>query len=237
MPPRRRPVTESLTPDDLTALAAAVAEGRRATVYLREGTPSLNLTPGSSARVMSVSGTTVVIRPRGVDDELPYEADELRMTKNPPPPPEPKVAAAPKAKAPAPARTADPAPAPATTPPVTKSPATQPPAAKTPATKTPAKKPARAKATGTKAASVTVTLYGSADNEWVVAVTRGARKPNRSRPVPVESVESAVRELGDEATVDAVTTLMHAAREAAQRRVDELSAQLAQAREALAALE
>ncbi|WP_347955817.1 DUF6319 family protein [Gordonia aichiensis] len=230
MPPRRRPVTESLTPDDLTALAAAVAEGRRATVYLREGTPSLNLTPGSSARVISVSGSTVVIRPRGVDDELPYEADELRMTKNPPPPPEPKVTAAPKAKAPAPAparKVAAPAPTPATTPPATKPPATQP----------PVKKAARAKATGTKAASVTVTLYGSADNEWAVAVTRGARKPNRSRPVPVESVESAVRELGDEATVDAVTTLMHAAREAAQRRVDELSAQLAQAREALAALE
>ncbi|WP_157851055.1 hypothetical protein [Gordonia phthalatica] len=70
MPPRRRPTTEpsvseSLTPDDLTALAAAVAEGRRATVYLREGTPSLNLVPGSSARVMSVSGSTVVVRPRG----------------------------------------------------------------------------------------------------------------------------------------------------------------------------
>ncbi|MFZ2512439.1 MAG: translation initiation factor, partial [Gordonia sp. (in: high G+C Gram-positive bacteria)] len=35
MPPRRRlPAADSLTPENLASLASAVAEGRRATVYL-----------------------------------------------------------------------------------------------------------------------------------------------------------------------------------------------------------
>ncbi|MGB6038217.1 MAG: hypothetical protein WBG39_00030, partial [Gordonia sp. (in: high G+C Gram-positive bacteria)] len=89
MPPRRRsaPIPESLTPDNLTAIAAALADGKRPTVYLREGTPSLGLAPGASARVLSIDGTTLTVKPSGVNDELPYEADELRITKNPPPEP------------------------------------------------------------------------------------------------------------------------------------------------------
>ena len=81
MPPRSRRAADSLSPADLTALAKAVADGKRATVFLCEGTPSLGLAAGASARVVSVSGSTVTVRPRGVDDELPYEADELRMTR------------------------------------------------------------------------------------------------------------------------------------------------------------
>ncbi len=200
MPPRRRSATaDSLTPDDLTRLAAAVAEGKRATVYLREGTPSLGLAPGSSARVVSVDGTTLVVRPRGVDAELPYEADELRMTKNVPEAPAPRTGSS--------SRKATPGPA------------------------------ARRSAARGAPKSVTVTLYGSAENEWSVAVTRGARKPQRSRKVTPESADAAVRELGDPAAAEAVTTLLHAAREEAQRRVEELSRELEAARQALAALD
>ena len=76
MPPRRRSGAaasgpDHLTADNLAALATAVAEGKRATVYLREATPSLGIEAGTSAKVVSVDGNTVMIRPKGVNDELP----------------------------------------------------------------------------------------------------------------------------------------------------------------------
>lgn len=246
MPPRRRSVTEAtLTTDDLAVLAAAVAEGRRATVYLREGTSSLRLAPGSSARVVSVDGNTVVVRPRGVNDELPYEADELRMTKNPRPAPKTETATprSTPAATTAPARST-PARAARTTAPATTAPATTTAAKATaakatatapqkPATKPAAKKPAARRGPAT---SLTVTLYGSADNKWSVALSRGARKPQRSRPVTPEAVEAAARELGDADTTAAVSAVLSAARDAAQRRVEDLSRELEEARRALEAL-
>ncbi len=86
MPPRRRSGAAASTPDHLTAdnlaaLATAVAEGKRATVYLREATPSLGIEAGTSAKVVSVDGNTVMIRPKGVNDELPFEAEELRINR------------------------------------------------------------------------------------------------------------------------------------------------------------
>ena len=70
-----------LGPDDLESLSAALAAGKRATVYLRDAMPSLNLEAGASARVVSIDGTTVTVSPRGVDDQLPFEADELRRNR------------------------------------------------------------------------------------------------------------------------------------------------------------
>ncbi|NGP05888.1 translation initiation factor, partial [Rhodococcus sp. 14C212] len=86
MPPRRRAGTtgpDHLTDEQLAELTTAVADGRRATVYLIEGIPSLGIAPGTSARAVSVAGRTVTVRPKGVDDELPFEAEELRLTKEP----------------------------------------------------------------------------------------------------------------------------------------------------------
>lgn len=236
----------SLTADDLAALTAALADGKRATVYLVEGTPSLGLAAGSSARVISISGTTVLVRPRGVDDELPYEADELRRTKTAP---EPVRKAAPRKASSAPAKarvvptkapasvTAAPAPATPAAPPAQtaeKAPAQAPDKA---SAKAPAKAPAKSARPRGAAKSVTVTIYGSPDNQWSVAVTRGAHKPQRSRPISPDSVDAAVRELGDAAASEAVTALTTAARAEAQRRVEELSRELDEARRALAALD
>ncbi|WP_375003931.1 DUF6319 family protein [Gordonia sp. PS3] len=229
MPPRRRLASESLTADDLASLNSALAEGRRATVYLREGTPSLGLAPGASARVIAISGTTLTIKPRGVDDELPYEADELRMTKDAPAQP---AKAAKVAKPAAAKKAAQPRPAAA--------PKTDAAAAQIPVTAAAPKTAARPakRAAGRKApSSVTVTVFGSADNEWSVSVTRGGRKPTRSRSVAADSVESAMRELGDDAALEAALSVLNAAREEAQRRVEELSRELEAARRALAALE
>nr|WP_308192035.1 DUF6319 family protein [Gordonia zhenghanii] len=237
MPPRRRstPVAESLTPDDLTKLATALADGRRATVYLREAVPSLGLEEGSSAKVVSIAGTTVTVSPRGVDDELPYEADELRITKDAPPKPEP-AKKAPQRKA-APRKAAPPAVTPAPKPAPTPS-APAPSSSGPDATPRPAVKRTPRKATPKKATqSVTVTVYGTTDNDWFVSMTRGAKKPPRSRSVTPEAVDAAVRELGDATTRDAVTSVLSAAHEEAQRRVEELSRELAAAKQALAALE
>ncbi|MCA0158790.1 hypothetical protein LB823_21540 [Tsukamurella sp. M9C] len=96
---------QTLTAEDLGRYATALAEGKKPLVYLVEGVPSLGLAAGASARVVAVDGVVVTVKPTGVDDQLPYEARELRATKQPKP-----VKRAPKAAA-AKAAPAKPAPA------------------------------------------------------------------------------------------------------------------------------
>lgn len=242
MPPRRRSTaTGSLTPENLETLATALAEGRRATVYLIEPTPSLGLPEGTSAKVVSIDGNTVTISPKGVNDELPFEAEELRITRTPP------------GGAPKPASTKAAAPKPATPKPATPKPAapmpeiaewTEPvkPAAKAPAVpkapvapKTPTAPTARKGKKGPE--SVSVTIHAGADNDWSVTVTHGARRPGKAQSVSPESVSRAVRELGDDTARDAVEAVISHAREEAASRVEELSRQLEEARSMLAALE
>ncbi|MET4610272.1 hypothetical protein ABIC28_001250 [Rhodococcus sp. PvR044] len=279
MPPRKRS-GDGLTAQNLIELTEALAAGKRATVYLIEPTPSLNLAAGCSARVLSVQGTTLILRPKGVNDELPFEADELRFTRIPPVQAKAKGAkaapakAAPANAAPAKAAPANAAPAkaapakaapakaavpakavvettpaepvaPATTPTRPKAPVTAP---KTPASMTLVPKPESAPADGPAAAqakrarrpkdpaSVSVTLHAEAGNEWTVTVTHGERRPGRAAPVSADAVERAVRELGDPAAEQAVASVLSAARDAAAKRVEELSRQLAEAQSTLAAL-
>ncbi|QKT08024.1 hypothetical protein HUN08_13155 [Gordonia sp. X0973] len=210
MPPRSRQAADSLTPEDLAALAAAVADGKRATVYLRDAIPGLRLAAGSPAKVVSIDGSTVTVRPSGVDDELPYEAEELRLTKAAPA----KAGKSTKAAAPKPVAT---------------KPAPAPPRA------VPAPAPAPRKSAA-KPKSVTVTIFGSTDNEWSVSVTAGGRKPNQSRGVTPAAAENALRELGDDAALRAAESVLRAAREEAERKVEELSRELAAAKQTLAAL-
>lgn len=72
---------QTLTAADLERFSAALADGKRPTVYLIEAVPGLGLAAGASAKVIEVSGTTVTVKPAGVDDQLPYDARELRATK------------------------------------------------------------------------------------------------------------------------------------------------------------
>ncbi|MGA9871055.1 MAG: DUF6319 family protein [Rhodococcus sp. (in: high G+C Gram-positive bacteria)] len=251
MPPRRRKTAnQSLTPENLQALATALAEGRRATVYIIEPTPSLGLPEGTSAKVVSIDNSTVTISPKGVDDELPFEAEELRITRTPPggdrtpaqKKPAPKAAEAPKAEA----TKAGPTIAEWTEPTAPK-PAPKPARPETASTKTPANTPAKNTAAGKAAPvtrrnkkgpeSVSVTIHAGADNDWSVTVTHGARRPGKAQPVSPESVSRAVRELGDDTARDAVETVIAHAREEAASRVAELSRQLEEARSMLAALE
>lgn len=231
MPPRRRSgattTPNHLTAENLETLAAAVTAGKRATVYLREAVPSLDLPAGTSAKVVSVEGNTVMISPKGVNDELPYEAEELQMSRP----------AAPKAPTPKPAvtRTApvvhqgiEPGPPPAPKPAAKKEPS---PAGESKPNATP-----RRGGTKKAPAGVSVTIHAGADNDWSVTVAHGAKRPGRAVPVTPDAVERAVRELGEETAIDAVETIVVAARSKVAARVDELSKQLEEARRLLDAL-
>ena len=246
MPPRGRAVNDSLTPENLTTLAAALAEGRRATVYLREPNPSLGLPDGTSAKVVSIDGKTVTISPKGVNDELPYEAEELRITRNPATPPAPaKRVAAKRIPPSAPAQPQVPASAPAPKRPVAAVTPKAPTAPVAPTASTPAAStgsaglaPGQASRRPKKApGGISVTIHAGADNDWSVTVTQGAKRPTKAQPVSPESVSRAVRELGDPTARDAVEAVISHAREEAARRVAELSRQLEEARTTLAALE
>ncbi|KZF13587.1 DUF6319 family protein [Rhodococcus sp. EPR-134] len=235
MPPRRRSGAAASTPDHLTAdnlaaLATAVAEGKRATVYLREATPSLGIEAGTSAKVVSVDGNTVMIRPKGVNDELPFEAEELRINRvseapaKPAPRPKPVVESEPLmeplVEPVRPKPRAQPAPAPVPT--TTAAPAATP----RPAVKRAKKLPA----------GISVTIHAGADNDWSVTVTQGAKRPGKAVPVAPDAVERAVRELGEPTAIEAVESIIVAARDMAAARVDELSRQLEEARKMLEAL-
>ncbi|MFF0279824.1 DUF6319 family protein [Rhodococcus aetherivorans] len=255
MPPRRRAGTtgpDHLTDEQLAELTTAVADGRRATVYLIEGIPSLGIAPGASARAVSVAGRTVTVRPKGVDDELPFEAEELRLTKEPskpvrkaadrstprpttPRPTTPRTSASqPTAsgpsRAPAPKSSSSPASTPAT-----KETTTVPPTAPEPQTgATP--KPKAASRRPKKQPGVTVTITIDPEQEWTVGVAQGTRRLSKANPVSPDAVERAVLELGDEAALEAVRSVIDAARQAAEERVAQLSRELEEARKALESL-
>lgn len=271
------PVNASLTAEELALLAEGLAEQKRPTVYLREAIPSLGLPEGSSARVMAISGRSLTVKPRGVDDELPFEAEEVRFTRKPPAPAVRKRAPrkASPAKAPAASTTAapkaTPAPAPKAAAPkvaAPKIPAPKVSAPKIPAPKIPAPtavapkaaasdaaviapasgaaevavvespKPAPARTTRARRgpATVSVSIEGSADNEWTVTVMRGAKRVGKQTAATAEAVGRAIEALGDETASAEVSGLLNAAREQAEQRVAELARQLEEAQRTLKSL-
>lgn len=247
MPPRRRAGADHLSDEQLAELTTALAEDRRATVYLIEGIPSLGIEPGASAKVIGIDGRTVTVRPKGVNDELPFEFDELRMTRpatasktrsaestraESRPAAKPAPAPAPKPASPAPA------PKPATSPAPPPKPATKetsvPTSPAQPAEPAPKPKPAARRPKKQPGVSITITI--DPDNEWTVAVAHGARRVGKPAPVGPDAVERAVRELGDETALEAVQSVIDEARQAAEERVAQLSAQLEEAKKALETL-
>ncbi|MFC9981223.1 DUF6319 family protein [Gordonia sp. NPDC127522] len=239
-----------LSPDDLESLSAALAAGKRATVYLRDAMPSLNLEAGASARVVSIDGSTVTVSPRGVDDQLPFEADELRRSRPAaaattttavrrrtpePAPPKPQPTSSSKTdvgestSARPPRKTR-----PETDAPPRAAESTPPRAAESapaPVTTRPARK---AKA---PSAPTTVTITAAGESTWTLSVAVGTRKLGKPVEVTADRVARAMRELDDETAIAAVDAVIDSARTAAQRRIDELSQELEAARAALANLD
>ncbi|MFW0795843.1 DUF6319 family protein [Gordonia sp. CPCC 205515] len=222
---------KGLTTDDLASLAAGLAAGKRVSVYLREPMSSLGLDAGTSARVVAVAGSTVTVRPKGVDDELPFEADELLKSR-----PGTKTAA-PVHREPARAATSRvttptaAAPKPAAAPGARADAAPATPESPKPA---PAKTAPRRGKTSPAAVSVTVTSTGT--NTWTVSVLHGTRRQGKPAVVTADRVAQAMRELGDDAAINAVDAVINSARESAQRRIAELSQELEDAKAALADL-
>lgn len=242
MPPRRRSgaaAPDHLTAENLETLAAAIAEGKRATVYLREAMPSLGLEAGASAKVISVQGNTLLIRPKGVDDELPFEAEELLMRRTPAAKPAPAPAAP---ATPVVHQEIEPGPPPAPKTPAPKTPAPKTPAAKTVATPAPAAtavpKPAAVRPTHQQEGARGSQRHHPRRRRQRLERHRRARSQasGQGRPVSPDAVERAVRELGEETAIEAVESIIVAARNLAAARVDELSRQLEDARKALEAL-
>lgn len=204
-----------MTPDDLDSLSAGLATAKRVTVYLREPVPSLGLDAGASARVIAVNGSTVTVRPKGIDDELPFEATELRKTRVP----ASTRAAAPRRRPPATATATPPA-------------ATEP--ARAAAQQAPAKTAERRKRSSPAAVSVTITSAGA--GTWLVSVLHGTKKQGKPTQVAADRVAQAMRDLGDDTAITAVDGVINSARDEAQRRIAELSQELEDARATLESL-
>ena len=232
VPPRGKPV--SLTVDDLARLRSALDAGKRPSVYLRDGVPSLGVGAAASARVVSVDADTVTVRPKGVGDDVPFEAGELYAT---------RAAATAAAAAVSPAAAAV-GPVSAAVNPAAAAVNTA--AADRPAIRasrtaaTPLRRKAAPRASATPRASddppppVTVTLSGSADGRWTVRCAPGTRGP--ATPVAAEAVSRAVAALGEDSVRVAVSDVLEHARRSAARRVAELSSELERAQRALDAL-
>lgn len=200
---------QTLTGEDLARYSAALADGKKPLVYLVEAVPSLGLASGASARIVEIDGETVTVTPTGVDDSLPYEASELRATKQPKP-----VKRVPKA----PAKTPAPAKAPGGAARASSGGGT-------------------AKAAGRPARSVAVTVYVGADNTASLKVTRNAQKPQGAQDLALPAVHKALAGLADKEAKAAVDEVLSAAREAAADRVAALQAELAAAKKSLATLD
>ncbi|MGZ4533431.1 MAG: DUF6319 family protein [Mycobacteriaceae bacterium] len=236
MPPPPKPVAASLSEDELTCLRTALEEGKRPTVYLRDAVPSLGVDAASSARVVSVEGSTVTVRPKGVGDDVPFDAGELYST---------KAAATHAATAVAGTRTARVAasgPAPRLPVPVRPAAARELRAPRAPAAreasevpKATARRAKTAARRATTAQRISVTISGTADGGWTVQCTQGVRKLGDPAPVTADAVVRAVAALGDEAVSTAVSEVLDAARRAAAERVAELRAELELAQTALQA--
>lgn len=93
----------------------------------------------------------------------------------------------------------------------------------------PAKAPAARK---TKAPEVTVTLTGTADGEWSVDVVSGKKRTVRGLPVNSSAVAQAAKVLHPE-VADVVAGILDAARGVQEAKVQQLQAELEEAKRLL----
>jgi hypothetical protein len=222
-----------LSTEQIDQLRAELADGRLPMVWF---TPAaVGVDAGRSAKVVALTepdeGDFIQVRPTGSHDTLSFSPNELTMDK----PPRRRKAAEPEQPKPS-----EPAPVdellvirerpprkPAT-------PKAEPPkAAPAPPAPEPKAKPARGRSR--QPAPITVTLSSTPDGEWTVEVLTGSKRSVRPQPVPAGSVASAARALGGDIEA-AIESALSAAREQQRARVEQLEAELAAARQALAEL-
>ncbi|ONM48226.1 DUF6319 family protein [Nocardia donostiensis] len=243
--PRTKP--KPLSEQEIQQIAAEITEGRPPMVWFTAA--AVGVPEGRSGKVVALGdpadGDFLQVRPTGSKDVLSFSPTEITLTKPPrdraaapakqptskensvpqPPSAPSPVSDAPTGSAPrTPAKTA-----PASTAGTAKPAAPKPAAPATPAAGKPAKSTAPRKA---KTPEVTVTLVGTADGEWTVDVASGKKRTVRALPVASSAVAQAAKLLHPE-VADVVAGVLEAARDAQQAKVEQLQAELEQAKRLL----
>ncbi|MFI5720155.1 DUF6319 family protein [Nocardia sp. NPDC051750] len=231
-----------LSDNDLDQIASEIEAGRPPMVWFTA--VAVGVTEGRSGKVVSLGdpadGDFLQIRPTGSKDVLSFGPTEVTLTK----PPRDRPASAPKSaldqkEAPVPTAASQPAPTAVDKKPAPDSsaatanktvaeakPATAP---RTAAPAKAAKAPAARKA---KLPEVTVTINGTAEGEWTVDVTSGKKRAGRALPVGGPAVAQAAKLLHPE-VAEVVEGLLESVRGAQEAKVQQLQAELEQARKLL----
>ncbi|WP_328387591.1 DUF6319 family protein [Nocardia sp. NBC_00416] len=245
--PSRTPANakpKPLSDNDLEQIAAEIEAGRPPMVWFTAA--AVGVTEGRSGKVVSLGdpadGDFLQIRPTGSKDVLSFGPTEVtvikpqRAAQPPAPKPVPDKKETPVTPAASPSTSASPA---AERKPASESPA--PAAARTAApeakpaaaSRTPAAKAAKAPAARkSKAPEVTVTINGTAEGEWTVDVVSGKKRTTRAVPVAGTAVAQAAKLLNPEVS-EVVDGLLESVRGAQEAKVQQLQAELEQARKLL----
>ncbi|WP_280400633.1 DUF6319 family protein [Nocardia carnea] len=227
-----------LSDKDLEQIAAEIEAGRPPMVWFTAA--AVGVTEGRSGKVVSLGdpadGDFLQIRPTGSKDVLSFGPTEVTLAKpprdRPVPAPAPKTVSEPK---PAPETKEAPVPTAASQPAsaaVTKTAAEPKPAPAPRTTPAPAKAAKAPAARKTKAPEVVVTINGTAEGEWTVDVTSGKKRTARAVPVSGPAVAQAAKLLHPE-VAEVVEGLLESVRGAQEAKVQQLQAELEQARKLL----
>ncbi|ATL70074.1 DUF6319 family protein [Nocardia terpenica] len=243
----RRTKPQPLSDTEIRQIAADIAGGRPPMVWFTAA--AVGVPEGRSGKVVALGepseGDFLQVRPTGSKDVLSFSPTEVTLTKparrqpaaksstakkttatrkdtavtmpptvhTPAPTPEPAKPAV--AEPNSPAKPADAAPKPAAKPSG---------AAAKPAKSAAARKP--------KAPEVTVTLSGTTEGEWTVDVVNGKKRTVRGLPVSGAAVAQAAKLLHPE-VAEVVDSILESVRTSQRAKVEQLQAELEQARKLL----
>ncbi|WP_433683258.1 DUF6319 family protein [Nocardia sp. CA-119907] len=231
---------------EIQQIATDIAGGRPPMVWFTAA--AVGVPEGRSGKVVEIGDRSesdfLRVKPTGSKDVLSFSPTEVTLTK----PPRDKAATASPAQPKSTTRKEStvtqpstlttptpPSPAASPTPVIPKpvAPAAEPakPAASTGAAK-PATKATAAARSKAKAPEVTVTLTGTADGEWSVDVVSGKKKSVRGLPVTSSAVAQAAKVLHPE-VAEVVAGILEAARVVQESKVQQLQAELAEAKRLL----
>lgn len=251
--PRTKP--QPLSDTEIQQIATEIAGGRPPMVWFTAA--AVGVPEGRSGKVIALGdpsdGDFLQVRPTGSKDVLSFSPTEVTLTK----PPRDRAAASAPSKTTAQPKsttrkeatvtqpstlTSEPSATPATadvrpnldTPPLVPKPV---PAEPEPGDKPKPAGPAKAKAPAAprkpaKTPEVTVTLTGTSDGEWTVDVVSGKKRSVRGLSVPSSAVAQAAKVLHPE-VAEVVSGILEAAREAQRAKVEQLQAELEEARKLL----
>lgn len=234
-----------LSANDLAQIAAEIEAGRPPMVWFTAA--AVGVTEGRSGKVVSLGdpadGDFLQIRPTGSKDVLSFGPTEVTLTK--PQRDRPVASKSSSDRSPEKKETpvtpaASPSTAPAARKPASgeadtaapKNPAPESKPAAAPRNPAPAKAAKAPAARKSKTPEVTVTINGTAEGEWTVDVTHGKKRAARAVPVAGPAVAQAAKLLHPE-VAEVVEGLLESVRGAQAAKVQQLQAELEQARKLL----